>query len=123
MVKEGELKSLRFMNLNSYMNRDDTPCSQVSFEKVVDLQANLNFIAMAYQECYETKYNELLIYDIDAMEIVECIDINPNQANMNYMYVDDTGFNCFKVARSSELIDRTAEMQTTKKVPVNFIVQ
>jgi len=74
------------MNLNSYIERDDIPSSRVSFEKVVDLNTNLNFVAMAYQECYETKYNELLIYDIEEMEIVECIDINPNDANLNYMY-------------------------------------
>ena len=78
---------------------------------------------MAYQECYETKFNELIIYDIEQMEIVECIDINPNDANLNYMYQDDSGFNCLKVARASELIDRTAEKEATKKVPNNFIVQ
>jgi len=123
MVKGGELRNLKFMNLNMYMLRDEIPSCRVSFEKVIDLQANLNFIAMAYQECYETKYNELLIYDIEEMEIVECIDINPNQANMNYLYVDDSGFNCFKVARNSELIDRTSEMEGMKKVPANFVVQ
>ena len=64
MAKEGNLQSMRFMNLNSYIAMDDQPQIQLSFEKVVDPIANLNFVVMVYQECYETKFNNILIYDI-----------------------------------------------------------
>jgi len=46
------------------------------------------------------------------MEIVDCVDINPNDANLNYLYQDDQGFNCFKIARASQLIDNSDKLES-----------
>ena len=33
------------------------------------------------------------------------ININPDKKYINYMYVDQRGFRCFKIVRSRDLID------------------
>lgn len=41
------------------------------------------------------------------MYFAEAININPNKTNIQYMYVDDQGYNCFKIVRSGEMIDKS----------------
>ena len=63
---------------------------------------------MVYQECYDMNNNVLLIYDIDEMYISESININPNKVNIQYIYIDDQGYNSFKIVRSSEMVDKSS---------------
>ena len=64
---------------------------KVSFERLVDINVELNFIAMVYNESYNFAMNKLLIYDIDLNTFTKQVDINPNTANLRYLYVDDQG--------------------------------
>jgi len=90
----------------------------MTFEKINDINCNLNFVAMVYQECFQTENNNLLIFDIDQMEFVQKYCVNPNNENMNEMLQDDIGFNSFQIVRSSELIDNSWQTNnmTTEKV-------
>ena len=49
----------------------------------------------------------MLMYDINHAAFKSFIEINPNIANLKYFYLDDQGFNCFKVVRSAEMIDHS----------------
>ena len=49
----------------------------------------------------------MIIYDINYGDFKSAIEINPNYKNLRYFYVDDQGFNCFKMVRSAEMIDHT----------------
>lgn len=63
----------------------------------------------------------MLIYDINLAQFVKNVDVNPNAANLQYIYMDDQGFNCFKICRSNELVDHS---RTKKKNPgfSNYVV-
>jgi len=97
------LQMMPFKNIYDYQEKHEESLIKISFEKLVDINVNLNFFAMVYQECYTTEYNELMIYDIDLMDVVQCIDINPNLKTIHYMYSDDQGFNSFKIVRACDL--------------------
>lgn len=59
---------------------------------------------MVYQESYNEELNQLIIYDIDQRAFTKTIGVNPNARNMRYVYMDDQGYNSFKIVRSAELI-------------------
>ena len=57
--------------------------------------------------------NKLMIYDIDQKAFTKSVNINPNTANLRYLYVDDQGKSCFKICRSAEMVDNPKSKKYT----------
>lgn len=89
------------------------PNQNLTFEKYVDPNVYINFLAVVYQESFHNKNNYMLILDIDTCEIRKKIPVNPNAINQQYMYVDAQGFNSFKICRTSDVDYRTREIPGT----------
>ena len=93
----------------------------ISFEKLIDINTKMNFVAVIYQESYNDILNSLLIYDIDLMAYTKALPINPNSKNMLYMFMDDKGFNSFKIVRSGELIDNSGTKVSMSGNPLESV--
>lgn len=47
----------------------------------------------------------MLIFDIEKMEIVDSISINPIMSSQKYMLKDDQGYNIFRIVRASDVLE------------------
>lgn len=90
-----QVRTIKFIDIFRYQSEKEQSVVNVSFERIVDINIKLNFIAMVYNEGYNIEMNKLLIYDIDQMAFTKQVSINPNTANLRYLYVDDQGHCCF----------------------------
>ena len=95
MTEGAKLFTIKFLDINRYQIEKESSNIKMDLEKVVDINVSLNFIAMVYNEGYNIEMNKLLIYDIDQMAFTKQVSINPNTANLRYLYVDDQGHCCF----------------------------
>lgn len=72
---------------------------------MLDVNQEINFAALGYQESHNNYRNFLLIYDIAVGNIVKRLQINPRTSCIPFMFVDHMGFNNFKVVRTSDVKD------------------
>lgn len=106
MEQGAQLRTMELRELHEYQQQLGKANIDISFEQVADANCKMNFIAMIYQEAYDVSQNQLLIYDIGTQSVIEKMNVNPDLRSQSFMYVDDLGYNCFKIARSSILNER-----------------
>jgi hypothetical protein len=75
---------------------------KLNFIQVKDIESNINFIPFIYQD-KGLENNNFLVFDILQNRLSEPICINPSEDSQEQLFVDDLGFNCFSICKSSNV--------------------
>jgi hypothetical protein len=95
-----QFKKIKFGELNEYMQKEEKSNIRLTFEKFNDINHCVPFILFVYSNNLDAASNKLVCYDIVKEVIMQSVQINPKRKS--YLYRDETGFNCWKIVRTSD---------------------
>ena len=75
---------------------------KLSFIQVKDIEPDIFFIPFIYQD-KGLENNTILVYDFVQQKMSEPVCINPSEESMECLHIDDQGYNCFSICKSSKV--------------------
>jgi hypothetical protein len=84
----------------------------LTFEKVMDLKDNIDFLPIIYQEKAGYKSHHLIIFDLHKMRVVKHQNLLSNMSIRSRLRVSTTGFGLYSLTRTSEVYNTNSDLFT-----------
>ena len=85
--------------LDDYIDNHQIRLTFIKHDEIDSNEAKI--IPFSFQVHQNHQSNRIIYYHIEKEELVNPIKINPSSKNVEHLYEDDEGYNCFTTCRSS----------------------